>query len=67
MRFDERVHSPSVSLEMRAILWRGNLERLASSDSKPQNSLLAVVLDKLAAQNLGNFSGGESSHDIHLP
>ena len=29
--------------------------------------MLAVVLEKVVAKNLGNFAGGEAPHHVHLP
>ena len=67
MRFDVSVHSPRIGFEVRAILCRGNLERFLRRHPQPQNPLLAVVLEKVIAKNLGNFAGGESPHHVHLP
>ncbi len=67
MRFNVGVHPTRVGLEVGAILRRGDLKRLLGGDSESQNSLLAVVLEKGIAQNLGNFAGGEAPHHVHLP
>ena len=67
MRFNVSVHPARIGLEVRAILRRGNLKRLLGGHSEPQNPLLAVMLQKAVAKNLGNFAGGEAPHHVHLP
>src|SRR5258708_14027396 len=35
--------------------------------AKPKNSLLAIDLQRIFPENLGEFSRGEAPHDVHLP
>src|ERR1700674_520420 len=66
MRLDVRVYASSISLEMRAILGRRNLYRLPGSGPQPQDSLLAVMLQVIAAEHFRQLSRCKTPHSIHL-
>src|ERR1700682_2465971 len=66
MRLDVRVHAPRISLEMRVILGRSDLYRLPGSGPQPQDPLLAVMLQVIAAEHFRQLSRREPPHSIHL-
>ena len=51
MRLNVRVHAPRVSFETKAIFGRQSFYRFSSNDFEPEDSLLPIVLQVIAAEN----------------
>ena len=64
---DVGVHPAGVCLEKAVLPRTGNLKGFFGCIAQPEDSLLAVDLQRIFAKNLRQFAGSIAAHDIHLP
>ena len=67
MRADVGIHSARISFEEGAVARARHAERFLRGRPQAQNSLLAIQLERVLAQNLREFAAAEAAHHVHLP